>query len=423
MPGDRFSLSLTSLGPLKAGRKLLDYAGTFLGNAFIYPISRLVPRDAGQLVFGAPSGRFEGNAKYLFLWMSTKGRSGRPTWITDNAELVATLRSRGFRAFRRWSVRGMWNAARAGVFVVNDNSSDINFSLSGGAKVFNLWHGVGLKNVNRGARVGYGAQLKYESRNPISRIRNMRRFQKPTWVLATSEQTAIHFFARCFELSPSQAPALGYPRLDPLINAELRELGMSFEDVHGLDDRRSFRRSLLYVPTLRVRDDNLLVNAIPDVSRLSAALKTQDAILYLKLHPKTQIQTGWATALPRNIRLLPDDLDIYPLLDSFDGIVTDFSSLFFDYIALRPKGVTLYPFDYEKYVAQDRDLAWNYDDVSIGVRVDSFEGLCGAIEEGSVFASLDPGKLNALRDRFWGGELGTQTACERIEAYLADVRG
>ena len=63
------------------------------------------------------------------------------------------------QALTHWSGDGLRTAARAGVYFVNDSSSDVNFPLSSGAVIFNLWHGVGLKNVLFGAKVGVSARL------------------------------------------------------------------------------------------------------------------------------------------------------------------------------------------------------------------------------------------------------------------------
>lgn len=425
MAGDRAGLSLRSLGLLGAVKRASMYSLVMLSNATVYPLSKVFPRDRRRLVFGSPSGRFEGNSKYLFLWMNTHPTPFETAWVSENKSLVSDLKARGFKAFTRWSIGGIWEAARAGTYVVNDNGSDVNFPLSGGAKIFNLWHGIGLKNVNRGATIGYGASLKKASRNPLSYIRSMRRLQRPHWILATSQHTAQHFFARCFELPVSRAPALGYPRLDPIHDAELRALGSVSEDYSGLDVLASNTRAILYVPTLRIRDEHLLATALPDLPRLSAALARQNAVLHVKLHPKTQRQKGIPELIPENIRFISDSLDIYPILNKFDAIITDFSSLYFEYLAVKDGGINLYPFDFKEYISTNRDLAYDYDEVSVGSRVDTFSELCVLVETGSVFDPADLHKLDALRQQFWGGSFSGTTASERASRFLEtaeDVR-
>lgn len=418
MAGRRLDLSAASFASKGGIARLAEYTGVFLTNALVYPLSAITPRDQSLWAFGAPGGRFEGNAKYLFLWAHEHARNARCVWISESPALAAQLRARGYRAYARWSWQGVVNAARAGVYFFNDNGSDISFGLSAGAKRFNLWHGIGLKNVNRGAKVGYGASLKGRESNPISYIRNMRRFQRSHWILATADGTAEAFFARCFELPKDRAPVLGYPRMDPMISNEMKTLSLSFEDYSSIDTLSAgFKRRILYAPTLRISDKNLLQDAIPDVKHLSKALRAQDAVLMLKLHPKTQLQEGWSENLPKNICILPEDMDIYPVLDRFDALITDYSSLFFDYIFFRDRGMLLYPFDYDRYVVQDRDLAWDYEEATIGVRVGTFGAFCDAIEDGRVFSPMDKTKLAKLRHWFWDGEPSTESAAQRIVQY------
>jgi len=99
-------------------------------------------------------------------------------------------------------------------------------------------------------------------------------------------------------------------------------------------------------------------------------------------------------------------------------MITDYSSLFFDYIQSRSEGMVLYPFDYDRYTSTERDLAWDYNNVTVGLRVDNFASLCEAIRTGRVFDPLEPSKLAALRRQFWGGEPTLPTASARIVDYL-----
>lgn len=396
----------------------LGKALVFAGNVLVRPLSSLIPRDQRRWAFGAPDGRFEGNTKHLFLWLSLHPTSASPVWITTNRMMVRRLRAQGLPALYRWSPRGLLAAARAGVYVVNDNSSDINFPLGGGAKIFNLWHGVGLKNVHFGAKVGFGAHLQATGHSLFGKIRNMRRFERSDWVLATSPDMANSFFKRCFDLPVANLPALGYPRLDPVLDNDLKQLSASFEDYAALVKPAGITKSIVFVPTVRRHESDILSEALPDIEKLSAALKEQSAELLLKLHPKRKLYPKWRDSLPYNIRILPETLDIYPIIDRFDAMITDYSSLFFDYIQSRAEGMVLYPFDYDRYTSTERDLAWDYDEVTVGLRVDNFASLCEAIRTGRVFDPLEPGKLAALRERFWGGEPALPTASARIVDYL-----
>lgn len=370
-------------------------------------------------MFGAHNGRFDGNAKYLYLWLNLTGHLPAPVWITENASLARRLRRLGMKAYFRWSAKGLRTAAKAGLYFVNDSSSDVNFPLSNGAVIFNLWHGVGLKNVLFGAKVGVSATLARKRPTYFQRIRNMRRLQRPDFVLSTSSAMSDAFFARCFDIPVVQAPALGYPRLDPQLDEQLRALALQHGNYSAINTHVG-QRTILYAPTLRESGSDFLESALPDLERLSAAVAAQDAHLFLKLHPKMPLALPPGTALPSNISLLAEDMDLYPVLDRFDALVTDYSSLFFDFIASRSAGVVLYTFDHEEYLRTERDLAWDYDEATVGVRAPDFDELCAVIADGRVFAALDPVKVAELRERFWGGPLQSPLASKRILDFVND---
>ena len=57
--------------------------------------------------------------------------------------------------------------------------------------------------------------------------------------------------------------------------------------------------------------------------------------------------------------------DIYPLLGKCDLMITDYSSIFVDYLLLdRP--VVFFPFDRENYIKNERALQFDYDKVTPG---------------------------------------------------------
>jgi CDP-glycerol glycerophosphotransferase (TagB/SpsB family) len=395
---------------------LFKSVSTLVSNAIIYPLAKALPRDPDLWLFGAPAGRFEGNSKYLYLWLNQNGQRPRPVWLTSDAALARRLRALGLLAQSSRSLAGMRLAARAGTLFVNDNSSDVHFGLTAGARVFNLWHGVGLKNVMFGSSVGVSAALRRTARGALGGLRSMRRLQRPDWILSTSPEMSSGFFARCFDVPSERAPALGYPRLDPQLDPALKEFALSFEDYSTVASQRG-ERAILYAPTLREGGSgDFLAQALPDLGRLSKSLAQQKARLFLKLHPK---MTGAKSlTLPPAITLLPDTMDLYPVLDRFDALITDYSSLFFDWIATRSSGVVLYSFDLAEYVRVERDLAWDYDEATAGERAGSFAELCSVIADGRVFAPIDPTRLQLLRERFWGGELQLPTSSERIRDFV-----
>ena len=96
----------------------------------------------------------------------------------------------------------------------------------------------------------------------------------------------------------------------------------------------------------------------------------------LKLHPFLAARMSGLSA-PNILQVSPVS-DIYPLLSHFDVLLTDYSSIFFDYLLLdRP--IVFYPYDMDSY-RSGRELLFDYDAMTPGPRAVDFDGLLAVIE-------------------------------------------
>jgi len=394
-----------------------------LARLVLFPLSFLAPRRDDLWVFGAPQDGFSGNPKYLFLWMSRHRPDVRCVWLTGSPDTRRVLREHGLACELRWSRAGMLVAARARCHVVANDTSDTSLAFSGGARVLNLWHGVGIKNILRGARVGQNAGLYRKLWRPDVFVRSAHRFRRPAMVLSTSPTMSAHF-ARSFDVPLDRCPQLGYPRIDPLVDEEFRALCLTFGDYDALRRQTAGRTVYLYAPTLRDDDGGLFTEAVPDLAALSAALRPTNGLLLLKLHPFTAGSVSAEVADFDNIAVWPAGLDLYPVLDQIDCLVTDYSSMLYDYIAVAGSGVVIYAYDYERYVAEDRDLAFPLAENIVGRRADTFAELCEVLRSGAALAELPADRLAELRLRFWGSaEPVSRLASPAIAGFVLDRPG
>src|SRR5215204_3886991 len=120
----------------------------------LYAVAGLWPRNPERWVFGSWSGRrFSDNAAALFLEVAGDAAGPMATWITARRSIRAELLERGLDARLRWSPAGLWTSLRAGVYVYDGYTKDINHWTSHGAITVLLRHGVGMKKVDRGIDV------------------------------------------------------------------------------------------------------------------------------------------------------------------------------------------------------------------------------------------------------------------------------
>src|SRR5690606_25250127 len=91
--------------------------------------------------------------------------------------------------------------------------------------------------------------------------------------------------------------------------------------------------------------------------------------------------------------------DVAPLLKRADLLVTDYSSIFFDFLLLdRP--IVFFPYDLERYFSRDRQFLFPYDEFTPGARVKTEEALFKTIVQ--ELDSPDPAHQEArlaLRDK------------------------
>lgn len=370
-----------------------------IANFTVYPLSSLSPRSSRSWAFGTTHDLFAGNAKYLFLWISIHRPDLRATWISGSREVQNLLEANGYRARTRWSPGGILAALRSKVFVFTHHVADVNLRLSRKAVRLNLWHGVGLKALYAGRAIRR-RKIEMQSRTLLGRLR--RWDWQPIHLVTTSDMMQEHFAGQ-FRRPKELCPQIGYSRLDTKFDPALAAASSALDRQLGFEFPRAFDEVYIYMPTFRDSERPFLATALPDLERLSAVLAKRNALLYIKPHLRTKevFPAGWD-----NIRRWPDAIDFHTYLSAFAGLITDYSSVLYDYLFVRDTGAILYTFDLDAYMAQDRELAFPFEENVAGLRVSTFDALCAALEDGSA---LDPGNfadVPRLRERFWGGSLG-----------------
>ncbi len=158
-----------------------------------------------------------------------------------------------------------------------------------------------------------------------------------------------------------------------------------------------FRGKLVisYLPTFR--DDpnvNIFADYGFDADKLQKLLRKYNAVLWVKMHTSDQGLNSQQVASESLIFLSDEVLpDIYPLLVQTDVLITDYSSVYFDYLLLdRP--IIFAPFDIDNYI-RSRGFYYNYALVTPGPKAKNWDEVVNYIEE----AINDPQKYQLERRR------------------------
>ncbi len=367
-----------------------------------YPLSFLFVRNRNKASFGSFRKSFNDNAKYLFIYFQKNRNDVDSAWLSLSRRTVDEIRSMGMKAYFTLSPKGVWHALTSKYWFYNSYSSDIMYGLSGGAVCVNLWHGLALKSIEFNIKSGALAD-RYKNMTFKERFYHPESFKRPDWVLSSTDFQSV-MFASAFRISQSHCLEMGYPRNSILTCTETdRNEHMSLfesEDVKSIVSKIEeghYSKVFIYMPTWRDSQREIFIQSF-DLSVMNEILMEKNSLLLLKPHANTVVDRNEIENFS-NILLVDGKTDVYPLLPITDVLVTDYSSVLYDYVLMDKKDVILYLYDYKDYV-NDRELFYPFDVNVVGTRVYDFEQLCSCIESDDFAMNLD--KKKDIVERFWG---------------------
>jgi CDP-glycerol glycerophosphotransferase (TagB/SpsB family) len=294
-------------------------------------------------------------------------------FLSNNDDQNQEINMSGIKANKLYSCWGFWKLATS-KFVVQDQGDCLEplKYLSKKQKKIQMWHGIPMKKLNH--LVG----MKYD------------------WMISTSKfvnETSLKDVITADEYSD-----LGYPRNDLLLK-EHDDLDLILCDlkIYNLA-KNSFgsdKKIVVYMPTHRESATSIGQATTPllplNLEDLDTFCVKNSIIFILKLHPFVmQFQKDFDS--PKgftNVYFHSTQGDIYPILKYTDLLVTDYSSIYFDFLLLdRP--IVFYDYDYEEYSSNMGGFFYNYDENAPGIKVktqsDVQEAILQSLNEEDSFA-------------------------------------
>ncbi|WP_022888332.1 CDP-glycerol glycerophosphotransferase family protein [Agromyces italicus] len=371
-------------------------------------------RDRRTWLFNAAE--FSGNPKWLFLYTSKMRSDIDSWWITDSAETARRIRKLGFKAVTFRSRAGRSLQERAGVFVVNQVKEQIPERMTG-VVLLNLWHGVGVKRIERAMTDGF-----LLPRIAAKYIRNNKVYRDTQMLLVTSPTMEQHFKTQ-IDFTEAQVIRAGYPQ-----NEFVRRFGRVETYDHDVRTRQGLPASteiVMYAPTYRLSgNDDFVHRALPDIEQLVSTLERNGQLLILKMHPQLEADRTYQSLKEKYAdqqRLLFWDNrdDVYEIFEDIDLTIVDYSSIHYDLIAAGANRFIRYAFDHEDPTALEPEL--DYFSLSCGTVVTDFDALLSALGGDN---RVEPDELARLSEIFWAYSTPDtfETLVERALTYeLTDV--
>ncbi len=326
-------------------------------------IQKLFPRNRKLWLFGAFAGHGYGdNAKALFEYVLQNETECKPLWVTRDKQILKKLKGQGKPVAMANSTKGFLYCLRAGIVFINNHPKDVNACAINGACQVWLWHGLMMKQIGEDARRFSHSGKTFIGKLKI-KIQNLlcpELVYKPDYVINTSS-FFTPFFCSAFKLTPSRVLITGYPRNDFLFEESQESI------TKLITCQFNNPLKIIYLPTWRdayrtgKTDFDPFYNYRFSTDEFVSFLEHINAVFIKKPHTLAHEQDlPESKQSPRLINLNHDDFqDLYRVLKDMDILVTDYSSVYFDFL-LTGKPIILTPFDLHEFSTCSRPLYFDY---------------------------------------------------------------
>lgn len=373
----------------KSGRIVghtIKLASSIWGWLLIVPIALLVPKRRDYIaVIGKHGGKFIDNGKYFFL-------QGAPLVAPDMKMVFITDRRDVYRMLADAkpphvvmfypSLRSIWFLLRASTAIFETGGWNLKNRghLLIRARLVQLWHGVGFKKLTKhGAWQKGGTQrgpFTWWANAFFSVLCHLRgvRFNYDVFT-STSTFYERHVFREC--MSSRKFLITGYPRNTfgefPGADQSLVLKNVDSNVATRLNKwQSSGTRIVIVAPTLRTDNSVPLILDRMVLEYLEVFGQEHDVVFLFKFHPSTG---GAPEVVTQHVFFIRADSDVYPIMRCASALVTDYSSIYMDYL-IADKPVHFFIPDLDKKGSAVGDLQLDFETMTPGPKVIDWEQLC-----------------------------------------------
>ncbi len=358
-------------------------AKNLLFTACLEHFGQIRPDSHIWLFSSTDNSHYNYNSRYLFEYVKENLPEITPLFVINDPELRNSLSSKYGKQYfiETESIQGIRQALSAGVWFTSAGLPAYGTGLHKKRLIINLWHGVPLKKI----------ALLDPNLKKAARIYFKKIFSENYTCILTTSHELIPLMARSFAVSEDKIKVWGQPRNDGLFQKnDCREiLGQLFPDLP------EYTKTVLYAPTFR---DYGQVQLFPfkdfDQKQLETFLEEKNMLLFIRTHVAEQGSA--APYLGKRIRFLGNEQaeDVTGILNIFDCLITDYSSIYIDYL-LTDKPMIFLPYDRQQYL-DGRGMNFDYDDVTPGPKPETFNDFLDALSPKEDFWKSERTRVNRL---------------------------
>lgn len=313
--------------------------------------------------------KYVDNSMYFYEYIVKNHPEIKATWFTNNPNVYKDLKNRGWRVSMNNTLAGAWRMARCSVAVTDHfrmTDYDPLHGLSNRTKIVQLWHGVGLKSMGNGKEVknttvpgvvystdilpqpGDSAMTRFVKKFKYFRHAYYRELFEKYFLFVCPGQERIDMIGKMWNIPEENFLMAGHPRNLPVY-----------------ETMSEAKNNVIYAPTYRlnVADERaMVVQCLENLPIIQETMERYDTKFVLRLHPHT-----WRNYAPmiknaiKNYNRIKYDtvLDIYPSINDYSVIISDYSSVTYDFLMFG-KPAVFFCYDYDTFCARDAGFNLDY---------------------------------------------------------------
>lgn len=339
MEGDFKKMQKKSLRVLfnRKVKKMFQNKRVMYKTITLYVFSKLKPKE-NWIIFESFMGRnCSGQPKYIYKYLQENyGNKYKYIWVVDRKGVK--IPGKGYKKCKRFGLRYYYYMNRS-KYWVNNMRQPLSVPRRKETIMLATWHGTPLKRLVFDMDDVHSANPRYKD----TVYRQTREWD----YLLSDNPFSTEKFQSCFLFEKEKILEYGYPANDPLYAPDREERAAKIKKRLGIP---ADKKVILYAPTWR--DDNFYeqgqygFDLDLDVNRLQKEFG-DEYVLLLRLHyfivDKLDLSKYGEFTVDGSS--YDDITDLYLISDL---LITDYSSVFFDYANLK-RPVLYFTYDLEKY--------------------------------------------------------------------------
>lgn len=340
---------------------------------FLYKIeTKIIPIKKDIIIFESNLGRnYTGNPRYIYEEMVRQGLDKKYRCYVILDDVSTKIPGHGVK-LKRTRVKYFFIMGIAGIWVCDSRQPNYIIKRKG-VHYIQTWHGTPLKKLALDmdtVNMGGETDIEKYKKNFYNNTR--------TWdYLISQNHFSTEVFKRAFAFD-KEVLEIGYPRNDILFGGNKEEYILKLKEKMGLP---LDKKILLYAPTWRdneyYRKGAYKFNNALDYSMLYKELK-EDYVIIVKYHYLIKETMDWSE-YKGFVYKFDECEDIAELYLAADMLITDYSSVMFDYSILK-RPILFFAYDLEEYKNNLRGFYFDFIEEAPGPIVKTTKELIDSIK-------------------------------------------